>query len=241
VLIRAGAAITPEVLPRAIALAADASLENLYRYALELGGDLTAIRQDDPYLIFTASAGGSVAIVQSLVEHGFDPSLTDPHGMTPLHAAASENRIAVLEYLIGLGLNIDTRNKRGESSLNLARNMKLDEVVAFLSSHGADTGAPQFPVLVGPYMGQQPPGDTPQMFLEGIVSGPDRAHSSITFSPDGLEAYWTEMVPPEGRVAFTMSWRVNGPIRCQLTSTETLLLIGRQTTLLHQDPAVQGR
>ena len=41
------------------------------------------------------------------------------------------------------------------------------------------------------------------MFLPGIVSGSDRAHSSIAFSPDALEAYWTEMVPPEGRVAFT--------------------------------------
>ena len=38
--------------------------------------------------------------------------------------------------------------------------------------------------------------------MPGIVSGNDRAHSSITFSPDITEAYWTEMIPPEGRVAF---------------------------------------
>jgi len=50
-------------------------------------------------------------------------------------------------------------------------------------------------------MVQKPPGDTPEVFLPGIVSGHDRAHSSITFSPDGFEAYWTEMIPPEGRVA----------------------------------------
>jgi ankyrin repeat protein len=202
-LIAARAAIAPEVLPRALEMAADAGMENLYRYTLELGCDLAAIRQEDPYLIFSAAAGGSAAIVRSLVESVFDPRLTDPHGMTPLHAAATENRIAVLEYLLGLDLDINVRNKKGESPFNLARFMKPDETVAFLTANGADTGAPQFPLFEGPYMGQPPPGDTPRMFLEGIVSGPDRAHSSITFSPDGLEAYWTEMAPPEGRVAHT--------------------------------------
>jgi len=241
-LIEAGAEIAPDALPRALEMAADAGMERLYKYALELGGDLIAIRQEDPYLIFSAAAGGSAPIVQSLVENGFDPKLTDPHGMTPLHAAASENRTAVLEYLIGLGLNIDTRNKRGESSLNLARNMKLDEIVAFLSSHGADTGAPQFPVFVGPYMGQQPPGDTPQMFLQGIVSGPDRAHSSITFSPDGLEAYWTEMVPPEGRVAFThvVAGKWTYPVSADLDRDPTFSPDGKRLYFIKTRPFKEG-
>ncbi|HSG28134.1 MAG TPA: hypothetical protein VLA34_06620, partial [Candidatus Krumholzibacterium sp.] len=42
-------------------------------------------------------------------------------------------------------------------------------------------------------MGQDPPGDIPVMFLPGIVSGRDRGHSPLVFSPDGREAYWTEM------------------------------------------------
>ncbi|UCH63130.1 MAG: PD40 domain-containing protein [Fidelibacterota bacterium] len=63
-----------------------------------------------------------------------------------------------------------------------------------------DSESIQFPELKGFYMGQKPPGDQPEMFLPGIVSGDYRAHSPIVFSPDGKEAYWTEMRPPDGAV-----------------------------------------
>lgn len=143
-----------------------------------------------------------MTIVKSLVEHGFNPAEADPNGFAPIHAAAMAGRTGVIEYLTGLGVDLNARNKKGESGYNLATMKGLNETAEYLKRAGADTSAPLLPTLEGPYMGQQPPGDTPQIFLPGIVSGSDRAHSSITFSPEALEAYWTEMIPPEGRVAF---------------------------------------
>lgn len=44
--------------------------------------------------------------------------------------------------------------------------------------------------LQGPYLGQEPPGKTPEIFAPGIVSTEYYNHSSVTVSPDGREIYW---------------------------------------------------
>ncbi|MBN2431493.1 MAG: PD40 domain-containing protein [Acidobacteria bacterium] len=58
------------------------------------------------------------------------------------------------------------------------------------------------PGLTGPYLGQQPPGMTPEIFAPGIVStGLDE--STIAFTPDGRECYWT--IHPNGFETILMS------------------------------------
>lgn len=47
-----------------------------------------------------------------------------------------------------------------------------------------------FPVLKGPYLGQKPPGMTPEIFAPGIVSTEDQKEFSCTFSSDGKEFYF---------------------------------------------------
>jgi len=37
----------------------------------------------------------------------------------------------------------------------------------------------------GPYLGQKPPGDVPELFAPGVVSSVYIEHSSAVFTPDG--------------------------------------------------------
>jgi len=48
-----------------------------------------------------------------------------------------------------------------------------------------------FPVLKGPYLGQKPPGMTPELFAPGIVSSKHQEHSSLSISSDGREMWWS--------------------------------------------------
>jgi len=68
-------------------------------------------------------------------------------------------------------------------------------VIGFLSSLmltlGSHTQKDDFPVLKGPYLGQKPPGMTPEIFAPGILSRFSMLHGKLVFSPDGLEAFWT--------------------------------------------------
>jgi hypothetical protein len=52
----------------------------------------------------------------------------------------------------------------------------------------------EFPKLTGPYLGQTPPGTTPEVFAPGVVS--TEAHEfSCSFTPDGNEFYFTRRDP----------------------------------------------
>jgi len=45
--------------------------------------------------------------------------------------------------------------------------------------------------LRGPYLGQKPPGETPEFFADGIIANKYLSfHSSLIFTPDGNECYW---------------------------------------------------
>ncbi len=50
--------------------------------------------------------------------------------------------------------------------------------------------ADEFPVLEGPYLGREPPGDTPVVFAPGIVSTEKQELNSI-FTPDGNALYFS--------------------------------------------------
>jgi hypothetical protein len=58
--------------------------------------------------------------------------------------------------------------------------------------------AKDFPVLRGPYLGQAPPGTTPEIFAPGIVSTPEHEYG-ISFSRDGREIYLKRMVNGQGK------------------------------------------
>lgn len=55
---------------------------------------------------------------------------------------------------------------------------------------GGQLYADDFPILTGPYLGQKPPGMSPELFSPGIVSSEINEHSPAVFSPDGKEIYW---------------------------------------------------
>jgi len=56
----------------------------------------------------------------------------------------------------------------------------------------------------GPYLGQEPPGDIPQIFAPEIVSTSMYNHSSISISPDGNEIYWAmSPIDTPRRIYFT--------------------------------------
>jgi hypothetical protein len=57
-------------------------------------------------------------------------------------------------------------------------------------------GPVDFPKLEGPYLGQKPPGMTPQRFAPGVVSTDQHEHSRLEISRDGKELYWA-VIPVE--------------------------------------------
>lgn len=77
----------------------------------------------------------------------------------------------------------------------LAVVLALALVLDLASTVGADDALPDaFPTLTGPYLGQTPPGDVPELFAPGIIST-GKEHSAAMFTPDGAEVWFGRMFP----------------------------------------------
>jgi hypothetical protein len=76
-------------------------------------------------------------------------------------------------------------------------------ILAFLMVSAAQPQRGGFPTLRGPYLGQKPPGMTPELFAPGIVSTCTQ-HGSAYFTKEGTEVYFSRMLP---RPSVIMSMR----------------------------------
>ena len=138
--------------------------------------------------------GGSVVIAKALIVKGSDFKEKSIYGVEPLHIAAENGRMEFIEFLLSEAVDIDSPSLLGKTALHYARENGHDKLADLLEKKGASQAAPKFPILKGEYLGQERPGDTPQMFAPGIVSGHgfDSEHSPAVFSPDGKEVYWSK-------------------------------------------------
>lgn len=53
-----------------------------------------------------------------------------------------------------------------------------------------------FPKLTGPYLGQKPQGDVPEIFAPGVVADIGSEHCATKFTPDGKEVFWSRIMNP---------------------------------------------
>lgn len=76
-------------------------------------------------------------------------------------------------------------------------------LIPLISAQGDD-----FPVLTGPYLGQEPPGKTPLKFASGILHD-NGGVMAITFSSDGRECFYT-YCPSDGANRIMTTKEING-------------------------------
>ena len=177
--------------------AVSTGLADLFQRIVEKGAQLPS-PQPPPSrtLLHSAAEGGAVPIIAVLLDRHFEINQADANGWTPLHFAADMGRSEAVTFLLGKGANPNARTLMGQSAFNLAEDNNDPAMMSLLAGRGVDKSPARFPDLRGPYLGQKPPGQTPEVFAPGIVSGRYGAHSNVVFSPDGTEAFWSLMIPP---------------------------------------------
>ncbi len=96
-------------------------------------------------LLDVAIVEGKIEIVKYLVSHGAIVNIKgaalvewSPYfrtmGCTPLHLAANKGHLEIVAYLTSQGADIEARNNKDETALDLARKRDRREIVAFLES-----------------------------------------------------------------------------------------------------------
>lgn len=179
--------------------ACQGGLADLFRLQVEKGIDISSPTDSQGTFLHDAAKGGSSEIVNTLIKNGLNPDSKDKYGWTPLHYAAMNNHTEVIETLLKSGVDINARTLMGMTAYNVADEFGHEKSKDMLISKGADQKPVQFPVLEGEYLGQVPPTDTPLLFAPGIISSIWGLHSSLAFSPEGDEVYWSPMVEQPGQ------------------------------------------
>jgi ankyrin repeat protein len=181
---------TEENLRFLVSSAANKGHVRLFNRILKKCGDVIFKNQEENRLLMrNAIVSGSIELVKLLQSKNIlldlSASIT---GATPLHTIASNpNALEMIEFLITNGADINTRTNDGRSAYNIAQVSENTKAIELLVKYGASSDPQKFPIIRGPYMGQDPPGKELKRFAPGIVY-PN--HSTISFSPDGTEIYW---------------------------------------------------
>lgn len=79
-LIDKDASISKDTLEPTLSFAVQMGHPRLFEYVRKKGLDVAALKEKDPGLVYPAAAGGSVEIMKSLREHGFDLDQKDKDG-----------------------------------------------------------------------------------------------------------------------------------------------------------------
>jgi len=180
---------------RMLMMAAERGLDRLFRILVERAADLNLRNDNGGTLLHSAAAGGSAEIVGLLVGRGLEVNARDRYGRTPLHYAAENGRTEAVRLLLERGAQLDVRSLAGVSPLNAAEAFERTDAARPLIERGASRTPVAFPVLRGPYFGQQSPGRVPVLFAPDIVSTHTFQHGTVVFSPDGNEAFWSSALP----------------------------------------------
>jgi ankyrin repeat protein len=109
---------------------------------LVAGADLAIPGDDGHTALMDASFEGHLNVVRALVAAGAQITETCVYGETPLHEAAQGGQDAVLDYLIGMGHEVDPRDTRdlGATPLMLAARGGHLSTIRKLIEAGADPG-----------------------------------------------------------------------------------------------------
>jgi glutaminase len=84
----------------------------------------------------TAAVEGDIIEMRRLVATGLDPGLRDYDGRTALHLAASKGRLAVVQYLLQLGVPVNPLDSWGNTPLDDALRFNHANIASMLQEHG---------------------------------------------------------------------------------------------------------
>jgi glutaminase len=84
-----------------------------------------------------AASSADLWTLRQLSEEGLDLNLGDYDHRTPLHIAAAEGHVEVVDFLLKHGVEVNPKDRWGETPLSDAHRGNYSEIIALLEAYGA--------------------------------------------------------------------------------------------------------
>jgi Tol biopolymer transport system component len=151
---------------------------------------------DGKQIIFLSHRGGDKDIYIMDADGGNEKKLTTQEGVDEGGCWSQDGKQIVFQTNRDGNYEIYVMNADGGNQQRVTNHSAGDYWPSWKAGATIDDTA----VLTGPYLGQNPPGMTPEVFAPGIISGEAHfEHSSPCFSPDGRAVYWSVLSVHKGR------------------------------------------
>ncbi|XP_059470991.1 uncharacterized protein LOC132193991 isoform X3 [Neocloeon triangulifer] len=125
-----------------LTLAAQFSSEEICRLLVENGADLSAVDEDGNDALHCACIGGKLENIKYLLGlNGFSVEKKSRYGKTALHMAAENDHVAMAEFLLSKGANVNVRDDYTSTPFILAAQFSCEEMCRLLVENGADLSA----------------------------------------------------------------------------------------------------
>ena len=111
---------------------------------VKLGADVNAL-QSDKKISPISLAISDIRIMKIFVEAGAQINPRDSSGATPLYRACQEGRLETVEYLTGLGADVDTYQDAAINPIGVSVLHNFTDIVLNLLKHGSNVNSVQYP------------------------------------------------------------------------------------------------
>ena len=131
-----------------------------------------------------------------------DNSWVQNYGTALLERAVLMKSKLFVEKLIKYGVDVNTRNERGSTPLEIANRLDAREIYGLLLSLGADESSIRSMTMNGKYMGQEAPELIPKMFAPNFISTEESEFGSV-FNADGTEFFYAVDVNGKNEIRYS--------------------------------------
>lgn len=124
------------------------------------------------------------------------------YGAALLEKAILNKDLDFVKKLVTKGVDLNSKNDRGSTPLEIAQKSFANEIVNWLLQAGANPSLVRRPKLKGKYLGQKKPGKIPQIFAPNFISNEEYEFGSV-FNAKGDEFYYGVDVNGKPEIRYT--------------------------------------
>ena len=174
----------------------------VFNWLIERGIEINQVDQDSSTALFVAVQFKRDTLMDLLIALQEDNGWVQNQGSALLHRAILDQKLSYVEKLVGHGVNIETKNERGSSPLEVAIRIDAPEIAEWLKSQGADPSMVRTISAAGPYMSQEPPTKDRKVFAPNFISTEEFEYGSV-FNAAGTEFYYAITKKGHARIRYT--------------------------------------
>lgn len=176
--------------------------KEVFDYLIKNGIELNSEDLQGKTELHVAVQYNNAEYLKYLNDHLPNDSWQSKYGASLLEIAVLNGHKGLLEQLITTGINVDAKNDRGSTALEIAQRIENDTIASYLKSQGARQSLVRNIQMTDAYMGSNVPDSIPQLFAPNFISTEEQEFSAV-FNAAGTAIYYGADIGPRNEIRYS--------------------------------------